>query len=146
MMDARATSIRETVAALGLGEDVARAFIDARVPADVATRVLRKFQKNVSKGLQPRRDAYWLLGTAIGFKAASAWLATLPRWRGYALMKRACGTAAAQSWLRKFAQPPICQPPARPSAAPASSARSRQASVDARWAEVVEQLNRENSA
>jgi hypothetical protein len=135
MMDARATSIRETVAALGLGEDVARAFIDARVPADVATRVL-----------QPRRDAYWLLGTAIGFKAASAWLATLPRWRGYALMKRAGGTAAAQSWLRKFAQPPICQPPARPSAAPASSARSRQASVDARWAEVVEQLNRENSA
>ena len=134
-MDARATSIRETVAALGLGEDVARAFIDARVPADVATRVL-----------QPRRDAYWLLGTAIGFKAASAWLATLPRWRGYALMKRAGGTAAAQSWLRKFAQPPICQPPARPSAAPASSARSRQASVDARWAEVVEQLNRENSA
>jgi hypothetical protein len=140
-LDATAAWIRRTVAALGLEKDVASAFVDARVPLAVAERVFRNFQKDVDKGRQPRGDAYWLLGTAITFKAADAWLATLPRWRGYELVKRAGGVAAARSWLRKFTHPPAPR-----SGAAGATAHSQAASIDARWAEVVDQLNCENAS
>lgn len=139
-MDAREISIRRAVIALGLGEDVARAFIDARVPAAVAARAFARYEEDVLAKLAPRRDAYSLLGAAIGFRQTHAWLAKLPRWRGYEIMRRAGGEAAARGWLRSFFTQGPRRAPATPSAPP------RRASIDERWAEVVDQINRENAA
>jgi hypothetical protein len=124
-MSASQIVIEKAVRDAGLPYKIARIYIAARVPAEVAVKVLAKFRKDMSSRhlhkRNRRRDAYSLLIDAIGFKATSTFFAQ---------------HAPAPVSPRQLAQ-------ARPALPAAKAAAPRRATSAEMWDQVISELNEE---
>jgi hypothetical protein len=111
-----ATAVRNA----GLPVEIARTYIAARVPVEIAVKTLNKFSKDVARLRPRRRDAYSLLRDAIGIVAANKYFAPAP------------GSP------RQSAR-------AHPALPAAKAATPRRATSAEMWDEVVRKLNEENA-
>jgi hypothetical protein len=103
----------------GLPVEIARTYIAAHVPVEVAVKTIKKYSKDVARLRPRRRDAYSLLCDAIGIRAANTFFAQ---------------RAPAPADRHKFEQARSALP-----AAPRSTTSAKM------WDEVVSELNKENA-
>ncbi|MGD0026833.1 MAG: hypothetical protein ABSC37_19810 [Xanthobacteraceae bacterium] len=132
--------IQAACKAAGLGPDVARAFIAAKVAPALATKVFEQYQMDISEGRPRREDAYSLLIHAVGSRRANAVL--MP-----AIAVKAPQKAAPISTARSRPPPPKPEPASmprssRPRPTPTPAPIPQQA-VAAQWDEIVGKLNAE---